>query len=51
VKSLETKTISGFGLGLYLSSEIIKEHKGKIWVESELNQGSSFYFSIPMASL
>ncbi|MEJ7559142.1 MAG: ATP-binding protein [Pedobacter sp.] len=51
VKSMETKTISGFGLGLYLSSEIIKEHKGKIWMESKINQGSSFYFSVPMASL
>jgi two-component system CheB/CheR fusion protein len=51
VKSMETKNISGFGLGLYLSSEIIKAHQGKIWVESEINEGSSFYFSVPLAPL
>jgi len=40
-------TFSGSGIGLYISSEIIKRHGGKIWVVSELNKGSTFYFSIP----
>jgi signal transduction histidine kinase len=40
--------ISGFGIGLYLSSEIIRQHKGEIWVESVPGEGSTFYFSIPL---
>lgn len=37
----------GLGLGLYLSREIIKAHGGKVWVESEENKGSEFYYCIP----
>jgi len=42
------KTISGFGIGLYLANEIIQRHKGKIWVESDGETGSTFYFSLPL---
>lgn len=40
--------VSGFGIGLYLCAEIVRRHEGKIWVESEIDQGSTFYFSLPL---
>ena len=40
-------SFSGSGVGLYISSEIIKAHDGKIWAESELGTGTTFYFSVP----
>lgn len=45
-KDKEDGKITGFGLGLYISSEIIKRHKGKIWVESKKGRGSIFSFSL-----
>ena len=41
-------TFPGLGLGLYISSEIIKRQGGKIWVESEKGKGSVFSFSLPV---
>jgi two-component system, OmpR family, phosphate regulon sensor histidine kinase PhoR len=47
---VETGTFApGLGIGLYISSEIIKEHNGRIQVESKLNKGSTFSFSLALA--
>lgn len=39
---------SGLGMGLYISSEIIKAHNGEIGVRSTFNEGSTFYFRLPL---
>jgi signal transduction histidine kinase len=38
----------GLGMGLYVTSKIIKDHGGDIWVESEPEKGSSFIFTLPV---
>ncbi|RZL45666.1 MAG: PAS domain-containing protein [Pedobacter sp.] len=48
---VESKSqISGFGIGLYLSAEVIYRHQGKIWAESELGKGSTFCFTLPIVN-
>jgi signal transduction histidine kinase len=48
VESSNTMHISGFGIGLYLSSEIVKQHGGRIWAESQPGMGSTFHFTLPV---
>jgi signal transduction histidine kinase len=48
VKDAETRHIAGFGIGLYLCSEIVKQHGGRIRAESALGEGSTFYFTLPL---
>jgi signal transduction histidine kinase len=42
------ETYPGLGLGLYISSEIIRRHQGRIWVDSQTGKGSQFAFSLPL---
>ena len=42
---------TGSGLGLYICNQIIMAHRGKIWVESELNQGTTFYIQLPIEAM
>jgi PAS domain S-box-containing protein len=48
VAGKDEKTFPGFGIGLFIASEIIQRHNGKIGVQSEPGKGSEFYFSLPL---
>lgn len=48
VESANMHLIAGFGIGLYLCSEIINHHNGSISVQSEIDKGSTFLFSLPL---
>ena len=47
----QVNRISSSGLGLYISKQIVERHGGRIWVESQLNQGTCFYFTLPQTSI
>ena len=46
----EEKTYPGLGIGLYISSEIVARHQGRMWVESSKMKGSTFYVALPIFS-
>ncbi len=42
-----TDNETGTGLGMILCKQFIQKHEGEIWVESEINKGTTFHFSLP----
>ena len=47
VDSSATRTIGGTGLGLFICRKIIELYNGRIWVESKLGEGSTFFINLP----
>ncbi len=50
VEGRNEQTFSGFGIGLFVASEIVRRHNGRIWVDSEKGKGSFFSFELPAVS-
>lgn len=49
IDNYKSQNIAGFGIGLYLVSEILRRHDSKIEVKSQEGQGSTFSFDMPLA--
>jgi signal transduction histidine kinase len=45
--NVDARRYAGIGLGLYICRGIVDQHGGRIWVESEIGQGSTFHVVLP----
>lgn len=50
VETSRSREVGGSGLGLAIAKHIVQAHEGEIWAESELGQGVSFYFTLPIVT-
>lgn len=50
IENSSTRKVGGSGLGLPIAKRLIDAHKGFIWLESELNKGTTFYVALPVMS-
>lgn len=51
VRATDHKRVDGLGLGLYIAYEIVNQLGGRMWVESKPNNGSTFFFSLPLEKI
>ncbi|MFH0953733.1 MAG: response regulator [Verrucomicrobiota bacterium] len=47
VRETDTSIVGGVGLGLYIAREIVRLHGGRMWAESTVGRGSTFFFTAP----